>query len=184
MSLPHALLGLINNHPATGYDLKMTFEKSIHFFWNATLPQIYRTLGQMAANGWVASVMEHQDGKPSRKVYTITEAGRAEFLRWLAEAPESPEPHIPVLVKVFFGSKLPREQFIEQIRQYRGRLALMLDKHEKNVPPIIEDYASRPGNADDIRFWSLTLDFGMRRMRAGIEWCDEILKINDEGGEP
>ncbi len=92
MSLPHAILGLINYVPATGYDVKNTFKRSIHFFWNATLPQIYRTLRQMEADGWVASVVEHQDGKPSRKIYHVTESGQREFAAWLARPPEAPEP--------------------------------------------------------------------------------------------
>jgi DNA-binding PadR family transcriptional regulator len=52
VSLSHALLGLINCKPTTGYELKATFNKSIHFFWNATLPQIYLTLNQMKKKGW------------------------------------------------------------------------------------------------------------------------------------
>ena len=55
MSLPHALLGLINYQPTTGYELKATFNRSIHFFWNATLPQIYRTLNQMEKKGWLTA---------------------------------------------------------------------------------------------------------------------------------
>jgi len=76
MSLPHALLGLINYRPATGDELKATFDRSIHFFWNATLPQIYRTLNQMEKRGWLTLKVEHQNGKPSRKLYDITKAGR------------------------------------------------------------------------------------------------------------
>lgn len=181
MSLPHALLGLINYRPATGYDLKMAFEKSIHFFWNATLPQIYRTLNQMEANGWTVSVMEHQDGKPSRKVYSLTDAGRAEFLRWLSEPVELSEARIPMLVKVFFGARLPREQFVEQIRTYRAQLAGLLDIYTRDVPASIRDHACGPDSPDDAWFWSMTLDFGVRRVRASIEWCDGILK--DEPGQ-
>jgi PadR family transcriptional regulator, regulatory protein AphA len=178
MSLPHALLGLINYKPATGYDLKMAFEKSIHFFWNSTLPQIYRTLNQMESKGWVASTMEHQEGKPSRRVYILTDEGRAEFLRWLAEPPEEPERRMPLLVKVFFGNTMPREEFMEQIGQYRRHLAGLLDRYEREVPPIITDYAGRMGKAGDPYFWSLTLDFGKRHMQATIDWCDTILGEN------
>jgi PadR family transcriptional regulator, regulatory protein AphA len=176
MSLPYALLGLIDYQPATGYDLKTTFGKSIHFFWNATLPQIYRTLNQMESNGWVTSTMEHQEGKPSRKVYSITGPGRAEFLSWLALPPQSPEPRSPLLVKVFFGNKMPRERFIGQIRQYRAHLVELLGRYSGEAAPVIEGRTGSAGTDEDAYFWSLTLDFGRRRARMGIEWCDEILK--------
>src|SRR3974377_1257947 len=101
MSLPHALLGLINYKPATGYELKATFKESIHFFWNATLPQIYRTLNEMEAKGWLTYTVEHQDGKPSRKVYQVTKSGRGEFLRWLGEPAEETAHRHALMIKVF-----------------------------------------------------------------------------------
>lgn len=44
MSLPHAILGLLNYMPMTGYDLKNFFDDSIDFFWSAQMSQIYREL--------------------------------------------------------------------------------------------------------------------------------------------
>ena len=85
MSLPHALLGLINYQPSTGYDLKNKFQKSIHFFWNAALPHIYRSLKQMETQGWIASTIEQQSGKPNRKVYRIMDKGKKELLNILAD---------------------------------------------------------------------------------------------------
>ncbi len=182
MSLPHALLGLITYRPATGYDLGRAFKRSVHFFWNATLPQIYRTLNQMETKGWVTSTVEHQEGKPSRKVYLVTEAGQTELVRWLAEPTGWGEPRLPLLVKVFFGNKMPREQFVEQIRQYRSLCVGLLRKYEEEVPPVIEHYSRMTGAVEDARFWGLTLDFGKRQARTGIDWCDAALEeIEREG---
>jgi PadR family transcriptional regulator, regulatory protein AphA len=176
MSLPHALLGLINYHPHTGYDLGIAFKKSIHFFWNATLPQIYRTLNQMEEKGWVASTVEHQDGKPSRKVYRVTDEGRVEFRRWLAEPPGQIEPRIPMLVKVFFGNQLPKEEFTRQIREYRDTCTGLLKQYEKEVPPIIEQFSRLIGAPKEAWFWGLTLDFGRKQTQMSIDWCNEVLK--------
>ncbi len=176
MSLPHALLGLINYHPATGYDLKMMFNKSIYYFWNATLPQIYRTLNQMEVWGWITSTVEHQDGKPSRKVYQMSEAGRIEFRRWLTEPNEAPAPRIPMLVKVFFGSHLPSEEFIEHIKRLRDYHVSLLKRYEKEIPPVIEKYSHKTGAKNDRYFWTLTLDYGRRQSQMAIDWCDEVLK--------
>lgn len=70
MSLPHALLGLLNYRPATGYELKGTFTKSIHFFWNATLPQIYRTLKQTGVAVGSVSPWSIKMGDPAAKSIT------------------------------------------------------------------------------------------------------------------
>jgi PadR family transcriptional regulator AphA len=33
MSLEYAILGFLNYHPYTGYDLKKVFDKSVRHFW-------------------------------------------------------------------------------------------------------------------------------------------------------
>ena len=183
MSLPHALLGLINYHPATGYDLKTSFKKSIHFFWNATLPQIYRTLKQMEADGWVTSTVEHQDGKPNRKIYSATDAGRSEFRRWLADSPETAEMRNPMLVKIFFGNQMSREQFAQQLRRWREFHVGMLTRLEKEITPVIGRYAKLTGAAKDAYYWRLTLDFGSRHAQMVIDWCDRVLKARKPAKE-
>jgi PadR family transcriptional regulator, regulatory protein AphA len=183
MSLAHALLGLIRYQPATGYDLKNTFIHSIHFFWNAALPHIYRTLKQMEGQGWIASTMEHQEGKPSRKIYRVTRAGEKEFSRWLAEPAEMPEPRLPLLVKVFFGRQMPPGRFREHLQQWRAFHLDLLQKYDLEVPPVIREYSTRAGSPEDPYYWGLTLDFGRRHALMVIEWCDQALKNMEKSRE-
>jgi PadR family transcriptional regulator, regulatory protein AphA len=176
MSLPHALLGLLNYQPATGYDLKIAFKQSIHFFWDAALPHIYRTLKQMEGEGWITATMEHQEGKPSRKVYQLTEEGRKELSRWLAEPLELPEPRLPLLVKVFFGNRMEPGQFREHLKQWRSLHREKLEKMEAEVAPVIKKYSTGGGGSREAYYWGLTLDFGRRHAQMVIEWCDQALK--------
>jgi len=182
MSLPHALLGLISYRPSTGYDLKTTFKTSIHFFWNATLPQIYRTLKQMEADGWVTSTVEHQDGKPSKKIYSVTDRGRSEFKRWLAEPPEMAEMRNPMLIKIFFGNQMHPEQFAEQLHGWRQFHVGMAARLEKEITPVVDRYAKLLRVPRDAHYWKLTLDFGKRHAQMVIDWCDRILKARKPAG--
>jgi DNA-binding PadR family transcriptional regulator len=182
VSLSHALLGLINYQPTTGYELKATFDKSIHFFWNATLPQIYRTLAQMKKRGWLTLTVKHQNGKPSRKVYQITKAGQEEFKRWLTEPPEMPEIRNAMLIKIFFGHHMKPSQFAAQLRAWREDHANLLQRYEKEVPSVIKQYAHTTRAFKDALYWSLTLDYGRKVDQMVLEWCDEALRqIEDMG---
>ena len=182
MSLPHALLGLIHYGPATGYELKATFDNSIHFFWNATLPQIYRTLSQMEEKGWLTLKVEHQNGKPSRKVYDVTKAGREEFKRWLSEPPEMPELRNAMLIKIFFGNHMQPSQFAAHLKAWREHHENLLKRYEEEVPSVIQKCVLDTGAVDDAPYWALTLDYGKRMDRMVLEWCDEVLKrIKDKG---
>jgi PadR family transcriptional regulator, regulatory protein AphA len=183
MSLPHALLGMISYRPGTGYDLKAAFKESIYYFWNATLPQIYRTLNQLEADGWLVSSMEHQDGKPSRKVYEITMEGRAEFLRWLTEPPEMTRPKQPLLMKIFFGNQVPADALKGHVTKWRDYHARMLARYEGEVASVIERYEAKLGSNEGARYWAFTLDYGKRQAQMTVDWCNQVLKELETEGE-
>ena len=176
MSLPHALLGLINYHPATGYELKVAFNKSIHFFWNATLPQIYRTLNEMESKGWLAATFKHQEGRPSRKVYRLTSAGLKELKKWLTGPTEIPEARHPMLVKTFFGNQMDKDSFAALLKEWRDYHVNLLSMYETQVVPVIDQYARLTGASEDARYWSFALDYGRRFAKTNIEWCDATLE--------
>ena len=176
MSLPHALLGLLHYRPATGYQLKKAFKESIYFFWNATLPQIYRTLRQMEKKGWLTAVIEPQEGKPSRKVYRLTDKGLREFRRWLKEPLEVPQPRNPMMLKIFFGNQMEKDQLaihLKTMSEYHNHL---LKKYEREVKPVIQRYASITGASDDARYWAFTLEFGEMHAKMVTEWSEKLLK--------
>src|ERR1700674_1502244 len=82
MSLRHALLGLLVEGPASGYDLLKVFDSSLVFVWPATQSQLYGELNRLADDGLIA--VSHQ-GPRGRKDYTITDQGRAELEHWILD---------------------------------------------------------------------------------------------------
>ena len=97
MSLRYALLGLLAEEPASGYDLTRKFEVLRRYAWHAQSSQIYPELSQLSSAGLV-SVVER--GPRGRQTYAITEAGRAQLREWLrhprgrtSPAPD-PYPHL------------------------------------------------------------------------------------------
>src|SRR3972149_5832957 len=176
MSLPHALLGLLNYRPTTGYQLKTAFKEAIYFFWDATLPQIYRTLNQMEEKGWLTAETKPQAGKPSRKVYKITDHGLKEFRRWLEEPPEVPQPRNPLMLKVFFGNQMDKDQLAVHLQQTIKSYAHLLQKYEKEVKPVMQRYAAITRAPSDAKYWACTLEFGQMQAQMAIDWCENLLK--------
>src|SRR5262245_6079583 len=85
MALPHAILVSLCEQPGSGYQLAHRFDRSIGYFWAATHQQIYRTLKTMEEDGWVSVTPVAQHGRPDKKVYAVSDAGRAELGRWIGE---------------------------------------------------------------------------------------------------
>ena len=177
MSLPHALLGVINYAPLTGYDLKTAFNASVNMFWNASLPQIYRTLHRMEKDGWVRSRIEHQEGKPNRKIYEITDQGRKALRTWLAGPLEVHQVKDQMMLKVFFGNQMDPHDLLEQIKTLRKTQIKFLQKSEADFKQSADHYAAQLNAHDDVRFWLLTLDFGRRKAQTVVDWCNAALEV-------
>ena len=183
MSLEYAILGFLNYHPYTGYDLKKIFDTSVRHFWPADQSQIYRTLTQLTKKGYAQMRKVTQEDRPDRKVYHITQAGRETLLAWLAGPPPLDEPRSAGLIQVFFAGQLPDEQILAKFEGLAAILRSILERYDQ-VPEQIEVYRSDISSPREHFFWMLTLDNGIRSMRATLEWAESVIEKIKSGQVP
>ena len=93
--LKYALIALLAQGPSHGYDLKNAFERMLGRTWPLNIGQVYSTLARLERDGLVQSRVTPQELLPNRKVYTLTEAGRAALTQWLNQ-PAEPSPRLRV----------------------------------------------------------------------------------------
>jgi DNA-binding PadR family transcriptional regulator len=87
MPLHHAVLALLADRPAHGYELKSSFEEAVGEQWGGlNIGHLYQILDRLARDGLIESERQPQPVKPDRVVHHLTPAGRAELDRWLGEA--------------------------------------------------------------------------------------------------
>lgn len=105
MSLRHAILGILEYQPMHGYSLKRVLAEGVSTFWPVNLPAIYPSLRKLEDEGLVAHQVEATpDGRPDRKVFTITEDGREELARWRRLPPDGPVTvRSPLFLKLLFA---------------------------------------------------------------------------------
>ena len=182
MALEHAILVSLAERSASGYDLARRFDASIGHFWKASHQQIYKVLGRMQSDGWVESQVVPQDGRPDKKVYVITDGGRAELVLFTSKA--TPPEHL-------------RSEFAVKLRALPfGDAAAIVDdvrvrrrSHEQQLAYYADSAARFYPHPDDIPDHALggwlVLRGGMLAEQAGIAWCDEILQrlAGDEDDE-
>ena len=182
MSLKHALLGFINYGPMTGYELKKFFDTSVAHFWNAELSQIYPALKSMESDGLVQMQVDVQDDRPNRKVYSITDQGRGELRQWLAQPAEPEQIREPILIKVFFGASLPKQELIEVLRDQIEQHRRYLQGLEQGCAMIVK-FADAIGLQRDAAFWNLTIDCGMRMCNAEMQWAEAAIQTIEQMDE-
>ena len=107
MSLRHALIGLLAEKPASGWDLTRRFEELLGTVWPAGHPQIYGELRKLEADGFIEVDSE---GPRRRRTYRPTATGIEEVRRWLTAAEVDHTLRLePVLRSVFFWLMTPEE---------------------------------------------------------------------------
>ena len=171
MSLAHAILAGLWVKPFTGYELAKEFEESVGNFWNATHQQIYRELEKIRKDGWAKVKTETQDGKPDRKIYSISEKGKKELLHWI-EDPLPPLPRRdPLLVKLYIGHIAPKA-LLKELLAHRKRHADILD-HLRSLESLYFPDLKQLSN--ESKFKHFTLRRGILYEEAWLKWCDEVV---------
>lgn len=99
MSLRYALLGMLADEPASGYDLLQRFKNSLAEVWPATQSQIYTELTKLADTGLISVA---DAGARGRKEYTITDDGLAQLRHWLTQTTPKRVARNEMLMRVFF----------------------------------------------------------------------------------
>ena len=183
MSLDYAILGFLNYHPYTGYDLKKIFDTSVQHFWPADQSQIYRTLSRLTEEGYVEMEKILQEDRPDRKVYHITEAGQSELLSWLSGPPPLGEPRSAPLVQVFFAGQLSDNEVLAKFENFAASLRAILAQFDQ-IPALISPYQKEINSPREHFFWMLTLENGIRTMRADLEWAESVIERISNGELP
>lgn len=162
MSLPHALLGLLSEQPASGYDLLKRFEAGLSIVWPAQKSQVYGELAKLNENGLIEIT---GTGARQRREYGITDAGRAELRRWLTEPELDLAFRSAALLRVFFLWTLTRNEgtaYLEKFADHnRERLAAL---------EAIRDNAEWVGDPVQICGW-LMLEYGLRGSETAEQWA-------------
>jgi DNA-binding PadR family transcriptional regulator len=171
MALEHAILVSLSERSGSGYELARRFEKSIGLFWSATHQQIYRVLKRMEEAGWVAVEAVAQDGRPDKKVHTVSEAGRAELRRWLAEPDPGAGPQ-ELAVKLRGASFGEPRAVAEELARHRTVHAERLDAYRQIGKRDFPAPAELHGRA---LHQYLVLRGGIRAEAGQVEWFDEVL---------
>ncbi|GAA4496035.1 PadR family transcriptional regulator [Actinoallomurus oryzae] len=159
MSVPFALLGLLEREPSHGYDLKRDYDAL--FGRGKPLPfgQVYATLARLARAGKVVVGETEAGAGPDRKRYVITETGATEFESWLAEPVEA-EPHLQTVLftKVVLALLLDRDA--------EAYLDAQRAAHLKRMRELTD--TKRNGDLVD----ALLADHGLFHLESDLRWID------------
>ncbi|HEY6740178.1 MAG TPA: PadR family transcriptional regulator [Actinopolymorphaceae bacterium] len=170
MSLRHALLGLLEDQPASGYALTARFERSLRrFAWTAQQSHIYPELKRLADDGLITVI---EEGPRGRRTYAITDKGRQELRDWLMSPPRPRAVRDEHVLRMSLLSALEVPQARELVRgQLRAAEETMA---ELKAIAAAADAGSHPRGR--LRFGRLAVEYGIHQCEAQRRWAHWALR--------
>lgn len=181
-NLKYAILGLLLQKPMWGYDIMKAFSETLDEFWHAKHSQIYTELRKLLEEGLVRYDIEKSGELLEKKVYTLTEDGRNDFMEWLVEeTPLQPVPKDVFRLKLYFSQFLDLASRLDMLRAQKALHAQRL----LHLSAKYEQYGGPPTPADGRLGDYMVLEYAVMRERTAIRWLENcIARLSDGEQQP
>lgn len=115
MALRHAVLAALLDGEYSGYQLAKVFDVSVANFWHALPQQLYAELAKLEQEGLVAGRQVVQETRPNKRLFHVTDAGRAALEEFAAAAAKPSVIRDDLLVKVQTADRVGTAPVIQQL---------------------------------------------------------------------
>ncbi|WP_436533409.1 PadR family transcriptional regulator [Actinoplanes sp. HUAS TT8] len=178
MALRNALLAALIDRESSGYDLAKRFRVSVANFWTATPQQLYRELDKMEAEGLLTARMVRQDKRPDKRLFSVTDAGRAALHEFTRQEPRPTTVRDELLVQVealaWADHAAVRASIEARIKQSEQRV----EAYERQLAEILGSRSHEEFLATGNRIGPyLTLQRGISFERENISWGELALRV-------
>lgn len=172
MALRNVILTMLARRKMTGYEIAREFDQVYKYFWTATHQQIYRELGKLHEDECVSFREVPQKGKPDKKLYSITKAGRAELKDWLAKPCDPYRPKFEFMVKLLGGTVVSQPA----VRQEVERVKTETDAFLEQTKMMERECLGLPfeSMSEYERMLYLGLRRGLLMIQAQHDWLEEV----------
>jgi PadR family transcriptional regulator AphA len=161
MDVKTLCLGVLSRGEATGYEIKKQCEEGpFAFFYAAGFGSIYPALNALKNENLISVEEVIQDGKPAKKVYSVTANGIHAFFGALERPPTPDRLRSDFLFMMFFGQLLPARGVDNLIAQRLNMLHRRLGEMEEYHHPDMTG-----GEA-------FSLGYGMAIYKAAADYLD------------
>lgn len=126
----YAILGHLAMQPWSMYDLAQQMRRNVHYFFARAESPVYAEPKKLVEAG-LARANNESDGARPRTVYSITDAGRAELARWLAQpVGKGPVLDFEGLLRVFLAPAGREQDLLATLQQIRREIGGLIELAE------------------------------------------------------
>jgi len=162
MSHRYLVLGLLSERPMTGYDIKKYVNVMLSAVTNASYGTLYPTLHKLLKEDAVKVAEIPQKGRPSKKVYSITETGQQELCGWLRKPAAADQVKREFLLKLYLAKNLSAQHIHSLVSNRRDQMTEKLDNLKAEKQAVNNPWQK----------W--VVNYTLSLCKAEIDWLDEL----------
>jgi Predicted transcriptional regulators len=177
------ILGLLLLKGRTIYELRDRIAEGMEMMYSASIGSIQAAIKKLLAAGYIVCEERVENGK-FKKVYSITEAGRASFGDWVNSPIEASQGKNPELLKIYFMGLSDKEgragRIASHIANCKAKLAeirLIVDEAQT----MLQSGGFPPEATDILRYQMMSAQFGADLMNFQVQWFSGLLNQIKEG---
>ena len=184
-TLGYAILSLLARIPLSGYDIAREMQRPKSFFFgHAQLSQIYPELARLEESKLVTSAIIEQQGKPDKKVYTISLTGLQELQNWVVSPTAILEVRSEFLIKAHSLWLVDAEKALSQFREHARYHLEHLAVYEANLVELEERWGESIMFISTQEFGDyLTVKRGVSYEREYVSWLEWAITLLEERGK-
>lgn len=130
-------------------------------------------LKQLEDQGFVESRLDESSGKRQKRIYAITESGRAHLIQWLMQPISyGGKERNELLLKLSNGFAIDKVEVLQHVNNYITHLQMMQIKLAEVVNHINVDHSGR----EDQDYLLLVYRYNKKRLKAELEWAKETVQ--------
>lgn len=169
-TLGFALLGLLHQKAASGYDLRKFFTSSPMKSFSDSPGAIYPALRRLEKRGLIRSQVQDRAGLRRRRLFRLTAAGHSELKRWASKGISKTE--------IVSDSKdlILRFSFMDQVlgREASVEFLKVLIVELKEYLPSLRAFLEGMGEAVPLS-GKLALESGILQYETSLQWARKAL---------
>lgn len=167
--LGHVLLGMLNQLPRSGYDVRMEMETAPVGHFSSSPGSIYPALQLLKKNGFIDSEIVHRSRLKPREVFHVTENGRKALRVWLSKKLEVAD------LRDNLSELMLRFRFMENTASTAETLRFLTDFRRKARAYATILSAQTRTHTESTPHFSLSLQREIALIQMHIEWASQAI---------
>ncbi|MGD1955787.1 MAG: PadR family transcriptional regulator [Sphingomonadales bacterium] len=162
MDVKTLCLGILSLGDATGYEIKkLVADGAFSFFSEASYGSIYPALTKLMDSGLVTCRSESQDGRPDKKIYSLTEDGEQTLKSSMRQSPGPDKQRSEFLASVLFSEAV----YPERVTQLISERKLYHEDRIRSLTSLQQEELSPAGR--------IVIGYGLHIQRAALAFLED-----------